>query len=133
MAKVAEWRERAAFCRDHGDERGATFFTKHADELERLGAEADDELLTLQAAAEESGYSADHLGRLVRDGKLANHGRSHVPRVRRGELPRKPAALHSERSEDKVAAADKAKIVRARNQDSSRLRWLSPRTTRCHT
>ena len=49
-----------------------------------------DELLTLAQAAGESGYSIDHLGRLVRTGKLANHGQVGSPRVRRSELPKKP-------------------------------------------
>jgi hypothetical protein len=46
-------------------------------------------LLTLTQAAHACGYSADHLGRLVRAGQLTNHGRRHAPRVRLGDLPRR--------------------------------------------
>ena len=40
----------------------------------------------------ESGYSADHLGRLVRDGKIPNAGRPGAPRIARSHLPRKTQA-----------------------------------------
>ena len=56
-----------------------------------------DELLTLGQAAEESGYSTDHLSRLVRRGKLpdrrppGSHGRV---LLRRSDLPHKPSARH---------------------------------------
>jgi len=46
--------------------------------------------LTLEEAARESGYSADHLGRLVRDGRIPNAGRHHAPRIRRADLPKRP-------------------------------------------
>lgn len=62
------------------------------DELRTADA-SDDELLSLTDAASRCGYSADHLGALVREGKLANHGRKNAPRVRLSELPRKPGAL----------------------------------------
>ena len=39
--------------------------------------------------ARESGHSADHLGRLVRDGNIPNAGRSGAPRIARQHLPRK--------------------------------------------
>jgi hypothetical protein len=46
-----------------------------------------DRLLTLTEAAEMSGYSADHLGRCVRDGMIPNAGRPNSPRIRRADLP----------------------------------------------
>ncbi|MFZ5625226.1 MAG: hypothetical protein ACOY71_12525 [Gemmatimonadota bacterium] len=52
-----------------------------------------DEPLTLKEAARLTGYSIDHLCRLVREGKLANVGRKHAPRVRRGDLAPKLAPL----------------------------------------
>lgn len=61
-----------------------------AEELEAALDEQDGALLNLQEAAEESGYSADHLGRLVSEGKLPNAGERHAPRIRRADLPRKP-------------------------------------------
>jgi hypothetical protein len=58
-------------------------------DLEQLDA-AGEEALTLVEAAKESGYSADHLGRLVRAGDIENVGRAHAPKIRRRNLPRKP-------------------------------------------
>jgi len=46
--------------------------------------------LNLQQGAVESGYSADHLGRLVKDGAIPNAGRQKAPKVLRKDLPRKP-------------------------------------------
>jgi hypothetical protein len=45
-----------------------------------------DEPLSLTEAAERTGYTADHIGRLVREGKLPNAGRRNVPRVRARDL-----------------------------------------------
>ena len=44
-------------------------------------------------AARRSGYSADHLGRLVRNGKIPNSGRPGTPSIARRDLPRKASAL----------------------------------------
>jgi len=56
-----------------------------------------DELLTLQRAAEECGYSVDHLSRLVRAGKLPNRrapgSRGRIA-LRRSDLPHKPSGRH---------------------------------------
>ena len=65
-------------------------------ELEARAAavESDpDALLSLAVAADESGYSADYLGRLVKRGAFANHGTKFRPRVRRGDLPLKATSL----------------------------------------
>ena len=44
------------------------------------------ETLSLTQAAERTGYSANHIGRLVRQGRLPNAGRKNAPRVRLGDL-----------------------------------------------
>ena len=49
--------------------------------------------MTLAQAAVASGYSADHLGREVREGRIPNAGRPHAPRIRRANLPRKRPEL----------------------------------------
>lgn len=83
---------------------------KRRDELERLGASVNgaaicdqvladlaavfesehSEPLTLTGAVRESGYSADHLARLVRAGRIPNAGNRGRPRIRRGDLPIRP-------------------------------------------
>jgi len=59
--------------------------------MEQALREQREQRLTLAAAAERSGYSADHLGRLVRTGRLPNAGHRGAPRVRAGDLPMRPA------------------------------------------
>jgi hypothetical protein len=89
-ALPAAWRERA-----EGLERYvpavATAFRDAAQELEAALRSEADKLLTLQEAAAASGMHADHVRHLVRDGRLHNYGRKGAPRVRAGDLPRKPA------------------------------------------
>jgi hypothetical protein len=88
---VAVWRERAAALRRYAPPV-ATAYEDAAAELEKALQATGADLLTLQAAARETGYSADHLGRLIRTGRLANHGRERAPKVRRCELPNKTGA-----------------------------------------
>jgi hypothetical protein len=44
------------------------------------------ELLSLSEAAERTGHTPDHIGRLVREGKVPNAGRKNAPRVRVRDL-----------------------------------------------
>ena len=67
----------------------ANVFSRCAEELSRCLDLADDEVVTLVRAAEISGFSADHLGRQIREGKLANAGRKNAPRLRLSDLPLK--------------------------------------------
>jgi hypothetical protein len=88
-ALVERWRAEGELLRHYGQESVAGVCELHAREVEAALASAESEPLTLTEAAAESGFSADHLGRLVRDGKLPNAGRSGAPRVRRADLPTK--------------------------------------------
>lgn len=72
-----------------------------------------EEVLNLREAARESGFSADHLGRLVREGRIPNAGRPHAPRVRRRDLPRKPSALRAEAASLNLLGATSVQIARA--------------------
>lgn len=82
-----------------------------ASELEAALAAGNEELLTLADASLASGYSADHLGRLVRDGKLPNHGRPNAPRVRRADLPQKVGALPKASISGHIPRAEIARAV----------------------
>lgn len=73
-------------------EAAATAFERAAIELEAALSTFDDESLTLGQAAEESGYSVEYLGRLVRCGTIPNAGKKGSPRIRRCDLPRRPKA-----------------------------------------
>lgn len=52
-------------------------------------ATSQNTVLTLRKAAEVSGYSEDHLGRQVLQGKIPNAGRKGSPRIKAGDLPRR--------------------------------------------
>jgi hypothetical protein len=86
---IDSWRQCAAMFHKHGVEQAAITIEVLVGELEAVLQAGDDRPLTLRAAAIESGYSADHLARLVRQGKLANVGRKFAPRVRCGDLPKR--------------------------------------------
>lgn len=83
------WRDRAEVARSLAAEGAARALEFCASTLEEALKAQESELITLTEAAAISGFSADHLGRLVREGRIPNHGRPNAPRVRRAELPRK--------------------------------------------
>ncbi|MCY3547357.1 MAG: hypothetical protein OXH49_10805 [Gemmatimonadetes bacterium] len=83
------WRRRAKALRRYGSEPPAVTLERCAAELEDTIVERDETTYSLVEASRESGYSADHLGRLVRDGKIPNAGRPGAPRIALKDLPRK--------------------------------------------
>ena len=93
----ADWRTRAKTLRHYGGETPAVALEACAAELEAALRRRNETTLTLTDASRESGYSADHLGRLVRDGKIPNAGRPGAPRIARGDLPHKAGALAESR------------------------------------
>ncbi len=96
-ALVQDWRARASKLRDWASaNEAARAWEAAAAELEAAIRAEEHELLNLQQAADRSGYSPDHLGRLVREGRLPNSGRANAPRIRAGDLPRKPGQIRPE-------------------------------------
>lgn len=89
VALTEKWKEEARVLCRRGDVRGGQLLTDVARELAEAIRTDQEQPLTLKEAADFSGYSADHLGRLIREGKLTNVGREGAPRVRRHEVPRK--------------------------------------------
>ena len=90
---LIRWRERRDEWRRLGViVDGAKLCDEFLGDLESMDASGE-EVLTLVEAAMESGYSADHLGRLVRAGAIVNVGRANAPKIRRRNLPRKPGSL----------------------------------------
>lgn len=83
------WLRQAEALRRYGGGNLAVVLERCADELEATVRERDETTLTLTDAARESGYTREHLGRLVRDGKIPNAGRPGAPRIARRHLPRK--------------------------------------------
>ena len=83
------WLKQAEALRHYGGDNLAVVLERCADELEATLRKRDETTLTLTDAARESGYTREHLGRLVRDGKIPNAGRPGAPRIARRHLPRK--------------------------------------------
>ncbi|CAN5730766.1 hypothetical protein BH23GEM5_BH23GEM5_20710 [soil metagenome] len=95
------WAERAEALRQHGGgvaDGPAHIWAAATAELNGSIRAQENEVLTIRQAADESGYSEDHLRRLLRDGKVQNRGTKHSPRIRRGDLPRKPTSSRRERA-----------------------------------
>ncbi len=86
------WRTLAATLRPYSD-AAATAYERAADALDAALTAEQGALLTLREAARLSGYSADHLSRLLRQGHIPNAGRPHAPRIRRADLPRRAPSL----------------------------------------
>ena len=109
----ANWRRKAKSLRRYGGETPATAIERCAEELEATLVERDETTLSLVEAARESGYSRDHLGRLVRDGKIPNAGRPNAPRIARRHLPRKAPAEAPLAEEPRPRERSNAQIVQS--------------------
>lgn len=112
---VARWRREAETLRAYGAKALAEACERHAEELEDAWAAYWREELTVEQAAEESGYSPGYLRDLVREGALPDprpEGSQGRIRIRREDLPRKPAAARGEQSPDS-AVADLLDRIRA--------------------
>jgi len=113
---VKRWYAKAELFAEHKCQDVAATYRRVGDELERDLREWEDERLTIQEAAAESGYSTEHLRRLVRDGKLdgerAPGGKSRM-RLRRGGLPTKPSEGHKEVAENQTSTYDPEEDARS--------------------
>ncbi len=109
----ADWRKQAKALRRYGGETPALALERCADDLEDTLAERDETTLSLVEAARESGYSREHLGRLVRDGKIPNAGRPYAPRIARRHLPRKAPAQVSLAEEPRPSERSNTQIVQS--------------------
>lgn len=72
---------------------GADLCAEVLADFQAVMATQADAVLSLPEVAARSGYSVEHLGRLVREGRVPNAGRKGSPRLRVRDLPRKPPAL----------------------------------------
>ena len=109
----ADWRGKANALRRYGSETAALVLDLCADDLDATLRERDETTLSLVEAARESGYSRDHLGRLVRDGKIPNAGRPNAPRIARRHLPRKAPAQAPLAEEPRPRERSNAQVVQS--------------------
>lgn len=92
----------------------AEAFRRAAQELRAALTQLEGEVITLEQAATESGYSREHLARAVRTGRIPNAGRKGAPRVRRVDLPVKPGSLSNARLSDYDPITDARSLVSRR-------------------
>jgi hypothetical protein len=113
---LAHWRAHAAEIEAYAQPPAAAF-RRAADQLEAVLQSADAKPLTLEQAAAESGYSVDHLGRLIRQRRIPNAGRKNAPRIVRSDLPRKPSSrggsLPARGGSLHLVSADPRQVARA--------------------
>ena len=88
---LADIRAKAAELRDNfGDDARARALEWASERIEQALDRLDDQPLTLAEAALRSGYSRDHLARIIREGRVPNAGRRGSPRIRAADLPIRP-------------------------------------------
>jgi hypothetical protein len=113
------WQEEARLFRRRGAAALAECVESMVTELERaLQAETDDEL-NLNEAATRSGYSADHLRRLVRERRIQAFRRGRRLFFRRGDLPRKPVEFDGPFKERYDLCADARQVIARRSRGGS--------------
>lgn len=111
---VAKWSAEAeALRRRTALVDGAALLAEVLADFQAVTGDDGDEALNLQQASRECGYSADYLGRLLRDGKLPNAGRPNAPRIRRRDLPHKANGLRPGPAPLKLLGATPGQIARA--------------------
>jgi hypothetical protein len=110
LSRVAtRWRSEAKILHRRGADEQAVVLESCANEVEEEGRLFSLETLNLEQAVAESGYSYSALQKMVSDGTIQNVGKKGAPRVRRGDLPKKPRG----RNESSKAEPDLADLVLA--------------------
>lgn len=120
QALLLRWREEASLLRRRGQESLAALAESYAEELEVALQTMGTESLELEVAARESGYSTQHLSRLIRRGRLVNAGTDHRPRILRRDLPRKPPTVARTGPSLQVHRASPSQVARALRQEPQR-------------
>lgn len=111
---LSRWRSRCHELRQVGAlVNAAALLEEVLADVNAVMAAETEHLLNLQQAARESGYSAEHLGRLVREGRIPNAGRPNAPRIRLRDLPRKAGYLPPGRDRCELLETSKQQIARS--------------------
>ena len=92
----------------------ATICEEFLSDLDQVLGALGEARLTLAEAADVSGYSPNHIGRLVRSGHLRNVGRKGAPRVLLEDLPRRPSVKLAAASRLAYDAHTDARSLRVR-------------------
>ena len=108
---LARWHDQVDILRSHFASVQADVLTKCALELEAALVAGRDEILSAAQAAKESGYSEEHIRRVLRTNPGLNAGRTGKPAIRRRDLPRKPSVLAQRPERTYDATADARSLV----------------------
>jgi len=109
------WLEMAQMFDRYDATSHATVLRECAKDLEHVMKSAADRSLSLTEASHLSGYSTDHLGRLVREGRIPNVGRKGKPLLREGDLPRRVSKVDTS-PKAKYDPATDARNLRSRGR-----------------
>ena len=90
---ASKWEKDAQLLAQYGSSQQADLLRNCSRQLFETISSENDVLLTLAVAASITGYSPDHLGKLVRQGTVKNYGRKHSPKLRLADLPKKPTTV----------------------------------------
>lgn len=91
---LAKWERRSADFRAVAAKvDAAAICQQFVADLEALAAENDDDWVSLPQAAAFSGYSKQHIRRMINGGQLRAVGERKARRVRLRDLPRKPVPV----------------------------------------
>jgi hypothetical protein len=77
----------------HASVDGAKLCEDVVNDLEKLIVAREEATVTLTEAAEITGYSTDHLARLVKNGRIRNAGRKYRPLLMLRDLPVRPRLI----------------------------------------
>jgi len=113
-ALVSKWKEEAVDLRIRfGEGPASKTLESLSEELLGVMDAAQDRLFNLEQAAAAAGYSADHLGRQVRVGKIPNAGRPNAPKIALRDLPMKAGHLPSTAHRGELTVARAERIARS--------------------
>ena len=101
-----KWETEAELLDGYGCVEAAASARRHAHELTEAIRDAENEELTLDQAARESGYSKRRIRELIADKSIRNAGRKGAPRIKRGDLLKKPSMRGAEGFDASKHAAD---------------------------
>lgn len=105
------YRDQAATFERYGQTEPAALLSTVAKDLLQERETWESAELTLEQAAEESGYSYSTLQRKVASGEISNAGEKHAPRIRRGDLPRKGSRIDAEEEQEDGGEQEDAGIA----------------------
>lgn len=120
LAKLAaHWREEACILRRRAAVPQAEVLETCAAELDAAIRSEANVLVSLAQAAAHAGYSADHLRRLARQGRVPVSHQGRRLCFRLGDLPIRPAAFDGQRREQYDHRADARQVIAPRSRGGS--------------